>query len=114
MAYEYDRFEREDGGGSFLMGLLAGTVLGAGLFLLTAETLLLNGASAVPLSLLGHYLYGYETTWIGAVLGAVEGLLLGFVWGYMLAGLINRMVGWQETVLDRELEALSLDPLEET
>ena len=27
MAYEYDRFEREEGGGSFLMGLLAGTVL---------------------------------------------------------------------------------------
>ena len=31
MAYEYDRFEREEGGGSFLMGLLAGTVLMAGL-----------------------------------------------------------------------------------
>jgi hypothetical protein len=27
MAYEYDRLEREEGGGSFLMGLLAGTVL---------------------------------------------------------------------------------------
>jgi gas vesicle protein len=36
MAYEYDRSEREDGGGSFLMGLLAGTVLGAGLGLLFA------------------------------------------------------------------------------
>jgi gas vesicle protein len=36
MAYEYDRFEREDGGGSFLMGLLAGTVLGAGLGVLFA------------------------------------------------------------------------------
>jgi gas vesicle protein len=36
MAYEYDRLEREDGGGSFLMGLLAGTVLGAGLGLLFA------------------------------------------------------------------------------
>lgn len=36
MAYEYDRFEREDGGGSFLMGLLAGTVLGAGLGMLFA------------------------------------------------------------------------------
>ena len=36
MAYEYDRFEREDGGGSFLMGLLAGTVLGAGLGMLIA------------------------------------------------------------------------------
>jgi gas vesicle protein len=36
MAYEYDRTEREDGGGSFLMGLLAGTVLGAGLGMLFA------------------------------------------------------------------------------
>ena len=36
MAYEYDKFEREDGGGSFLMGLLAGTVLGAGLGMLFA------------------------------------------------------------------------------
>ena len=36
MAYKYDRFEREDGGGSFLMGLLAGTVLGAGLGMLFA------------------------------------------------------------------------------
>jgi hypothetical protein len=36
MGYEYDRMEREDGGGSFLMGLLAGTVLGAGLGMLFA------------------------------------------------------------------------------
>jgi gas vesicle protein len=36
VAYEYDRFEREEGGGSFLMGLLAGTVLGAGLGMLFA------------------------------------------------------------------------------
>ena len=36
MAYEYDRIEREEGGASFLMGLLAGTVLGAGLGMLFA------------------------------------------------------------------------------
>jgi gas vesicle protein len=36
MAYEYDRLEREDSGSSFLMGLLAGTVLGAGLGMLFA------------------------------------------------------------------------------
>jgi gas vesicle protein len=36
MAYEFDRIEKEDGGGSFLMGLLAGTVLGAGLGMLFA------------------------------------------------------------------------------
>ena len=36
MAYEYDRIERENGGGAFLMGMLAGTVLGAGLGMLFA------------------------------------------------------------------------------
>lgn len=36
MAYEGDRYEKEEGGGSFLMGLLAGTVLGAGLGMLFA------------------------------------------------------------------------------
>ena len=36
MAYEYDRFERDEGSGAFLMGLLAGTVLGAGLGMLFA------------------------------------------------------------------------------
>lgn len=36
MAYEYDRVERENGGGAFLMGMLAGTVLGAGLGMLFA------------------------------------------------------------------------------
>ncbi|HXH07433.1 MAG TPA: YtxH domain-containing protein [Vicinamibacterales bacterium] len=36
MAYEYDRYEREERGGAFLMGLLAGTVLGAGLGMLFA------------------------------------------------------------------------------
>lgn len=36
MAYEYDRVEGEDGSGAFLMGLLAGTVLGAGLGMLFA------------------------------------------------------------------------------
>ena len=36
MAYEYDRLERTESGGSFLMGLLAGTVIGAGLGMLFA------------------------------------------------------------------------------
>jgi gas vesicle protein len=36
MADGYDRFENESGGGSFVMGLLTGTVLGAGLGMLFA------------------------------------------------------------------------------
>jgi gas vesicle protein len=36
MANGYDRFESEGGGGSFVIGLLTGTVLGAGLGMLFA------------------------------------------------------------------------------
>jgi gas vesicle protein len=36
MADNYDRYENEGGGGSFMMGLLTGTVLGAGLGMLLA------------------------------------------------------------------------------
>lgn len=36
MANGYDLYEREPGGGGFVMGLLAGTVLGAGLGMLFA------------------------------------------------------------------------------
>lgn len=36
MAYEFDRLEKVERGGSFLMGLLAGTVIGAGLGMLFA------------------------------------------------------------------------------
>lgn len=36
MAYEYDRFDDEGTGGGFMMGLIAGAVLGAGLGMLLA------------------------------------------------------------------------------
>ena len=36
MAYEYDRFDDESGGGGFVMGLIAGAVLGVGLGMLLA------------------------------------------------------------------------------
>ena len=47
MAYEYDRVERENGGGAFLMGMLAGTVLGAGLGMLFAPKAGVRSAEAV-------------------------------------------------------------------
>lgn len=94
------------------LGISVGAVLGLGLFLLTATVLAREAPASVPLSLLGHYLFGYDVTWSGAVIGLAEGLAVGFVFGVLLAGLINLFAGWQETLLERELEALSLDPLE--
>ena len=94
------------------MGIAVGVVLGTGLFLLTASVLVRDGHTGIPLSLLGHYLHGYEVTWSGAVIGLIETLSVGFLFGVVLAALINAFVGWQESVLEAELEAMSLDPLE--
>ncbi|MGH7550912.1 MAG: NAD(P)/FAD-dependent oxidoreductase [Gemmatimonadota bacterium] len=94
------------------LGASVGVVLGVGLFLLTATDLVRGGSAGLPLSLLGHYLYGYRVTWSGAVIGLIETVAAGFLFGALLAGLINLFVGWQKTLLERELEALSLYPLE--
>jgi protoporphyrinogen oxidase len=91
-----------------------GVVAGCGLFAVTAIALLTRGADeATPLlSLLGHYFFGYTVTWRGAAVGLVEVTAGGFVFGAILAAAINTLIGWQEAVLRRELEAAgTLDPL---
>ncbi|HUP20819.1 MAG TPA: NAD(P)/FAD-dependent oxidoreductase [Gemmatimonadota bacterium] len=95
------------------LGTATGAVAGGGLFLLTAIALLGGEtAAAPPLSLLGHYLFGYALDWRGLIVGSLEAAVLGFAFGALAAALINRLVGWTETVLIRELEAEgTLDPL---
>ncbi|CAN5698576.1 hypothetical protein BH18ACI5_BH18ACI5_11810 [soil metagenome] len=72
MAYEYDRFEKEEGGGSFLMGLLAGTVLGAGLGMLFApkagnELRSQLGEQAGRLRTTANDAYGQATDRVGQI-----------------------------------------------
>jgi protoporphyrinogen oxidase len=91
-----------------------GAVAGLGLFVVTLLALLTRGpGEEVPLlSLLGNYVFGYSATARGAALGFAEATLGGFVFGGFLARGINLLIGWQETVLRRELEAAgTLDPL---
>ncbi|MDO9117012.1 MAG: NAD(P)/FAD-dependent oxidoreductase [Nitrospira sp.] len=72
------------------LGLAVGVVSGLGIFLASAVLLLRGGAAPGPnLSLLGNYLFGFEVTWAGAVIGLVEAGLLGFAVGALAAGLRN-------------------------
>jgi len=86
-----------------------------GLFTVTA-ILLIKGGPAVGanLSLLSNYIVGFRVSWTGALIGMVETGLLGFGFGWVMAKLINAVVGWQERSLIRRLERrLVFDVLDE-
>jgi protoporphyrinogen oxidase len=72
------------------MGGAVGIVGGLALFLATAILLLKGGTVIGPnLSLLSHYMLGYQVTWAGAFLGLVEAGAVGFILGYGFACLRN-------------------------
>ncbi|MEQ1627090.1 MAG: NAD(P)/FAD-dependent oxidoreductase [Nitrospira sp.] len=72
------------------LGVAVGVVSGLGIFMASAVLLLRGGPAPGPtLSLLGNYLFGFEVTWGGAVIGLLEGGLLGFAVGTLAAGLRN-------------------------
>lgn len=70
----------------FALGVAVGVVSGLGIFMASAILLLRNGPVAGPtLSLLGNYLFGFEVTWTGAVIGLFEEGMLGFAAGSLLS-----------------------------
>ncbi|NOS77585.1 MAG: NAD(P)/FAD-dependent oxidoreductase [Nitrospira sp.] len=72
------------------LGVAVGVVSGLGIFVASAVLLLRGGPAPGPtLSLLGNYLSGFEVTWGGAVIGLIEGGLLGCAVGVFAAGLRN-------------------------
>jgi protoporphyrinogen oxidase len=78
----------------------------ASLLLAAATLAMLFGPSRdfVPmLSLLGQYMFGYEVSWPGLLVGAVEAGLAGFGLGWVTARLINLLVSGFERDLERRL-----------
>jgi hypothetical protein len=64
------------------------------------------------LSLLGQFLTGYQVSWTGAVVGLAEAGVLGFGLGWLMANLMNLLVGATESSIRRRLEIGEvLDPL---
>ena len=72
------------------LGIAVGVMSGLGIFMASAILILRSGPVVGPmLSLLGNYLFGFEVTWAGAVMGLFEGGMLGFAVGALAAGLRN-------------------------
>ncbi|HUP02228.1 MAG TPA: NAD(P)/FAD-dependent oxidoreductase [Gemmatimonadota bacterium] len=96
------------------LGIAIGAVCGIGLFIATAIVVLRGtGDPGQALSLLGQYLLGYQVSWGGAFEALLAGFGGGYGFGYVLAKLVNLLIGWHETLLERELLIGStIDPLE--
>jgi protoporphyrinogen oxidase len=94
------------------LGGAIGIVAAVGLLLATAALLLRGGEVVGPnLSLLGNYLYGFDASWRGASVGAVEAGAGGFAIGWLLGCSINWLVDRHEIGIRRRLEyASALDP----
>lgn len=74
-------------------GLAFGLLFGLGLFLATAILVVRGGDTVGPhLGLLGIYLRGYDVSWAGAFVGLLYGVALGYVGGWVIGALYNRLV----------------------
>ena len=76
------------------LGVAVGIVSGCAIFIATAILLIKGGPVIGPrLSLLGHFLFGFKMTWAGALIGCLEGGLIGFSIGYAGATIRNGSMG---------------------
>jgi hypothetical protein len=72
------------------LGVSCGVVFGVGIFAATVILLIKGGEVVGPnLTLLSQYFIGYSVTWTGSIVGAVYGLLTGFIGGWVLASVRN-------------------------
>jgi len=96
------------------MGGALGIVAALTLFLSTVLLLVRGGDPVGPnLSLLGVYFFGYQVSWVGALLGSIEAAIGGFILGFVMAKAVNLMIRIYEDSVRRQLELVEvLDPLE--
>lgn len=79
-----------------IMAVTFGMAGGIGLFIATIWLVLKGGERTGPhLGLLANYLPGYSVTWGGAVLGLLEGGLVGAMVGATVAWLYNSFASWR-------------------
>jgi len=74
------------------LGVAAGMVFGALIFIVTAFHVVLRPIGGPNLHLLAQYFYGYDVSWIGAAIGFGWGAVTGFVMGWFGAFVRNLAV----------------------
>jgi hypothetical protein len=78
-------------------GIVAGLVVGFGIFVATIWLVLKGGEIVGPhLALLGQFFIGYEVTFFGSLVGFAYGFLSGFTIGYFVAATYNWLVALKE------------------
>ncbi|MEE8130935.1 MAG: hypothetical protein V3T48_11625 [Vicinamibacterales bacterium] len=74
-------------------GVTVGLLLGASLFVATNVLVLRGGDLVGPhLSLLGAYFPGYAVTFVGSLVGFVYAALLGYLVGWTVGAVYNKLV----------------------
>jgi protoporphyrinogen oxidase len=98
------------------MSVAVGSVTALFLFLATGVLVARGGESVgSTLSLLSIVMFGYEVSWRGALVGLLEGGILGGGLGWLIAQSVNRAVRLAESALRRHLAAeQALDPIDGT
>jgi protoporphyrinogen oxidase len=88
------------------LGAAVGIVCGVALFLATIVLLLKRGPVVGPtLALLGQYLPGYAVNWRGSIVGLVEGGMVGFLAGALVAWLRNFALRQYARIIKRRADA---------
>lgn len=86
------------------MGLAIGLIASVGCFAITAVPLLVGRPEALQLELLSQYFYGYDVTWLGALIGAAWAGFAGFVMGWFFAFLRNAILAFRLVILRARAE----------
>jgi len=76
-----------------VQGVIVGLMVGLTVFLATNWLMLRGGPVVGPhLALLGQFFLGYEVSFAGSLVGFAWGAAYGFVAGYAVSALYNRLV----------------------
>jgi len=81
-----------------IQGVVAGLVVGFGIFVATNWLVLKGGNPVGPhLALLGQFFIGYEVTFVGSLIGFAYGFATGFLGGYATAKIYNYFAREEKT-----------------